>query len=161
MQAYSINDMRPVFSMRDQVTTALAAALGHVWDLIETAPQPEERLEMIYAWVEDWDKTWTGIHSWWKYVDNNRITIPKVHNKCMCNYTEESAMCQNLLAPGAIAIADLQCPVEQRQVHIDDIFKDYQERATDEVNKLENDKGDHPPNPDPLKTGTPAPKVNL
>ncbi|KIO01222.1 hypothetical protein M404DRAFT_28954 [Pisolithus tinctorius Marx 270] len=228
MQAYSVNDVRPMFSMRDQATTALAAALGHVWDLIETAPQPEERLEMIYVWVEDWDKTWTGIRSWWKYVDDNGITVPKVCDECMCDYTEESAMCQNLLVPGAIAIADLQHPVEQRRVHIDNIFEDYQERvelraqleeerltrepsmhthrqsataigegqgctpsdteagessggagrpvrrqtdstgkgkgkekATDEVDELENDEGDRPPNPDPSKTGAPAPKVDL
>ncbi|KIO02722.1 hypothetical protein M404DRAFT_27638 [Pisolithus tinctorius Marx 270] len=197
MQAYSVNDAHPVFSMRDQATTVLAAALGHVWDLIETVPQPEERLEMIYVWVEDWDKTWTGIRSWWKYVDDNGITVPKVRDECMCDYTEESAMCQNLLVPGAIAIADLRRPVEQRRVHIDDIFEDYQERvelraqlkverltrepsvrtrrqsatatgegqgckgkgkekATDEVDELENDEGDCPPNPDPSNTGAPA-----
>ncbi|KIO00915.1 hypothetical protein M404DRAFT_29120 [Pisolithus tinctorius Marx 270] len=197
MQAYSVNNMRPVFSMRDQATTALAAALGHVWDLIEMAPQPEERLETIYVWVEDWDKTWTSIHSWWKYVDDNGITILKVHDKCMCDYTEESAMCQNLLVLGAIAVADLWCPVEQRRVHIDNIFEDYQERvelraqleaerltressmhmrrqaatatgkgkgkekATDEVDELENNEGDRLPNPDPLKTGAPTPKVDL
>ncbi|KIN94078.1 hypothetical protein M404DRAFT_35415 [Pisolithus tinctorius Marx 270] len=173
--------------MRDQVTTVLTAALGHIWDLIKTAPQPEERLETIYVWVEDWDKTWTSIRSWWKYVDDNGITVPKVRDECMCDYTEESAMCQNLLVPGAIAIADLRHPVEQRQVHIDDIFEDYQERqrqqvkvkaarpatlkqgskgkgkekATDEVDELENDEGDRPPNPDPSKTGAPAPKVDL
>ncbi|KAI5997848.1 hypothetical protein F5J12DRAFT_785063 [Pisolithus orientalis] len=209
MQAYSVNNMHPVFSMRDQATMALAAALGHVWDLIKVAPWPEESLETIYAWVEDWDKTW-------------------VHNKCMHDYTKESAMCQNLLVPGAITITDLQCPVEQSWIHIDNIFEDYQERvelrvqleaerltrepsmctcrqaamaigegqscmpsdtgagessrgtggqvrpqtdstgkgkskekATDEVNELENDEGDCPPNPDPLKTGTPAPEANL
>ncbi|KIN97968.1 hypothetical protein M404DRAFT_31789 [Pisolithus tinctorius Marx 270] len=129
MQAYSINDVHPMFSMRDQATTALAAALGHVWDLIEAVPQPEERLDMIYMWVEDWDKTWASICSWWKYVDNNGITILKVHDKCMCDYTEESAMCQNLLVLGAITITDLWCPVEQRQIHMDDIFEDYQERV--------------------------------
>ncbi|KAI6006571.1 hypothetical protein F5J12DRAFT_782836 [Pisolithus orientalis] len=218
MQAYSINDMCPMFSMRDQATTVLTAALGHVWDLIKVVPQPEESLGTIYAWVEDWDKTWASIHSWWRYVNDNGISILKVHDKCMCNYTEESAMCQNLLVLGAIAIADLQCPVEQRWIHIDDIFEDYQERvelrvqleaerltrepsmhmhrqaamvigegqgcmpsdtgagessretggqvrqqmdstgkgkgkekATDEVDKLENDEGNCPPNPDPLK----------
>ncbi|KAI6140756.1 hypothetical protein BKA82DRAFT_35101 [Pisolithus tinctorius] len=129
MQAYSVNDVRPVFSMRDQATTALAAALGHVWDLIEVAPQPEESLDMIYAWVEDWDKTWAIIRSWWQYVNDNGITVLKVHDECMREYTEESVMCQNLLVPGAIAIADLQCPVEQRCIHIDDIFEDYQERV--------------------------------
>ncbi|KIN94257.1 hypothetical protein M404DRAFT_35265 [Pisolithus tinctorius Marx 270] len=218
MQAYSINDMCPVFSMRDQVTTALAAALGHVWNLIEVAPQPEERLETIYAWVEDWDKTWASIRLWWKYVNNNRISVPKVRDECMRDYTEESVMCQSLLVLGAIAIADLHHPVEQRWIHIDDIFEDYQERvelraqleaerlarepsmrtrrqaatmigqgqgcvpsnteagessrgtgqpvreqtdstgkgkgkekATDEVDELENDEGEHPPNPDPSK----------
>ncbi|KIO01806.1 hypothetical protein M404DRAFT_28303 [Pisolithus tinctorius Marx 270] len=35
------------------------------------------------------------------------------------------------------------------------------EKATDEVNELENDEGDHPPNPDPSKTGTLAPEVDL
>ncbi|KIN97690.1 hypothetical protein M404DRAFT_32039 [Pisolithus tinctorius Marx 270] len=206
MQAYSVNNVRPMFSMRDQATMVLTAALGHVWDLIEMVPQPEERLETIYGWVEDWDKTWTSIHSWWKYIDDNGITIPKVHNECMHDYTEESVMCQNLLVLGAIAIVDLRCPVEQRRVHIDDIFKDYQERqwqqvkvkavhpvtlkqgglrgwggagrrvrrqtdstgkgkgkekATDEVDELENNEGDCPPNPDPLKTGTLAPKVDF
>ncbi|KIN93682.1 hypothetical protein M404DRAFT_35858 [Pisolithus tinctorius Marx 270] len=129
MQAYSVNDARPVFSMRDQATTALAAALGHVWNLIEAAPQPEERLETIYAWVQDWDKTWASIHSWWKYIDDNGISVPKVRDECMRDYTEESAMCQSLLVPGAIAITDLCCPVEQRRIHIDDIFEDYQERV--------------------------------
>ncbi|KIN93143.1 hypothetical protein M404DRAFT_36356 [Pisolithus tinctorius Marx 270] len=219
MQAYSVNDVCPVFSMRDQATTALAAALGHVWDLIEGAPQPEERLETIYAWVEDWDKTWASIHSWWKYVDDNRISVPKVHDECMHNYTKESAMCQSLLVPGAIAITNLCRPVEQRRIHINDIFEDYQERvelrvqleverltrepsmlmrrqaamavgegqghmpsdteagesssgtgqqvrqqtegtgkgkgkekATDEVDELENNEGKHPLNPDPSKT---------
>ncbi|KIN94469.1 hypothetical protein M404DRAFT_35036 [Pisolithus tinctorius Marx 270] len=228
MQAYSVNDTRPVFSMRDQATTALAAALGHVWNLIEAVPQPEERLETIYAWVEDWDKTWASIHSWWKYVDDNRISMLKVRNECMCDYTKESAMCQSLLVPGAIAIADLRRPVEQRRIYIDDIFEDYQERvelrvqleaerlarepsmrthrqaammigegqgctpsdteagessrgtgqpvreqtdstgkgkgkekATDEVNELENDEGEHPPNPDPSKAGALAPDPNL
>ncbi|KAI5988843.1 hypothetical protein F5J12DRAFT_786781 [Pisolithus orientalis] len=192
MQVYSINDVHPMFSMRDQETMALTVALGHVWDLIEVVPQPEESLETIYAWVEDWDKTW-------------------VHDECMHDYTKESAMCQNLLVLGAIAIANLQHPVEQRWIHIDDIFKDYQERvelrvqaamaigegqgcmpsntgageslrgtggqgrqqmdstgkgkgkekATDEVDKLENNEGNHPPNPDPLKTGALAPKANL
>ncbi|KAI6035021.1 hypothetical protein F5J12DRAFT_778606 [Pisolithus orientalis] len=194
MQAYSINNMHPVFSMRDQATMVLTAALGHVWDLIKVAPQPEESLETIYVWVEDWDKT--------------------------------RNFCTEVL--GAIAITDLQHPVEQRQIHINDIFEDYQERvelrvqleaerltrepsmcmcrqattaigegqgcmpsntgagessrgtggqvrqqmdstgkgkgkekATDEVNKLENNEGNCPPNPDPLKTGTPAPKANL
>ncbi|KAI5991755.1 hypothetical protein F5J12DRAFT_786298 [Pisolithus orientalis] len=228
MQAYSINDVHPMFSMRDQVTMALTVALGHVWDLIEVVPQPEESLETIYAWVEDWDKTWASICSWWRYINDNGISISKVHNECMHDYTKESAMCQNLLVLGAIAIADLQHPVEQRWIHINDIFEDYQERvelrvqleaerltrepsmcmhrqaamaigegqgcmpsntgageslrgtggqgrqqmdstgkgkgkekATDEVDELGNDKGNHPPNPDPLKTGALAPKANL
>ncbi|KAI5998500.1 hypothetical protein F5J12DRAFT_784844 [Pisolithus orientalis] len=93
---------------------ALTAALRHVWDLIK---------------VEDWDKTWASICSWWKYVDNNGITVPKVHNKCMHDYTKESVMCQNLLVPGAITIADLWHPVEQRWIHINDIFNNYQERV--------------------------------
>ncbi|KIO04671.1 hypothetical protein M404DRAFT_26131 [Pisolithus tinctorius Marx 270] len=129
MQAYSVNDTCPVFSMKDQATTALSEALGHIWDLIEMAPQPEESLDMIYAWVEDWDKTWAGICSWWKYINDNGITILKVCNECMWDYTEESAMCQNLLVPGVITITDLQCPVEKRWIHIDDIFEDYQERV--------------------------------
>ncbi|KIN93419.1 hypothetical protein M404DRAFT_36126 [Pisolithus tinctorius Marx 270] len=115
----------------------------------------------------------------------------------MRDYTEESAMCQSLLVPGAIAIADLRRPVEQRRIHIDDIFEDYQERvelraqleaerstrepsmrtrrqsatatgkgkgkekATDEVDELENDEGEHPPNPDPSKTGAPAAEADL
>ncbi|KIN99888.1 hypothetical protein M404DRAFT_29937 [Pisolithus tinctorius Marx 270] len=210
MQAYSVNDAHPMFSMRDQVTMALAAALGHVWNLIEAVPQPEERLETIYAWVEDWDKTWASIHSWWKYVNDNGISMLKVRDECMRDYTEESAMCQSLLVLGAIAIADLRRPVEQRWIHIDDIFADYQERvelraqleaerltrepsmhtrrqaamtigegqgcapsdteagkgkgkekATDEVDELENDEGEHLPNPDPSKTGAPAPDANL
>ncbi|KAI6003261.1 hypothetical protein F5J12DRAFT_783687 [Pisolithus orientalis] len=110
------------------VTMALAAALGCVWDLIEVVPQPEESLETIYVWVEDWDKTRASIWSWWRYINDNGISVPKVHNKCMCDYTEESVMCQNFLVLGAIAIADLWHPVEQRQIHISDIFKDYQER---------------------------------
>ncbi|KIO13858.1 hypothetical protein M404DRAFT_18122 [Pisolithus tinctorius Marx 270] len=129
MQAYSINNACPMFSMRDQATMVLAAALGHIWDLIEGAPQPEERLEIIYVWVEDWDKTWASICSWWKYVDNNGISMPKVRDECMCDYTEESVMCQSLLVLGAIAIANLHRPVEQRWIHIDDIFEDYQERV--------------------------------
>ncbi|KAI5989185.1 hypothetical protein F5J12DRAFT_786696 [Pisolithus orientalis] len=235
MQAYSVNDVPPVFSMRDQATMVLTAALGHVWDLIKAAPQPEESLETIYVWVEDWDKTWVhkpsmvaSICSWWRYINDNGISVPKVCDECMCDYTEESVMCQNLLVPGAIAITDLQCPVEQRWIHIDDIFKDYQERvelraqlkaerltrdpsmhmhrqaamaigegqgcvpsdtgagessrgtggqgrqqtdstgkgkckekATDKVDKLENDEGDCPPNPDPSKTGALAPEANL
>ncbi|KAI5994594.1 hypothetical protein F5J12DRAFT_785778 [Pisolithus orientalis] len=207
MQAYSSNNAHPIFSMRDQVTMALLEALGHIWVLIKMVPQPEESLDMIYMWVEDWDKTWAGIHSWWKYIDDNRITVLKVHDECMHNYTEESVMCQNILVLGAIAIADLWHPVEQRQIHIDDIFKDYQERielrvqlkverltrepsmckgkgkekvhptlqetlsvtvniqkilqATDKVDELENNEGECPPNPDPLKTGALAPKANL
>ncbi|KAI5998927.1 hypothetical protein F5J12DRAFT_895326 [Pisolithus orientalis] len=129
MQAYSINNACPMFSMRDQATTALTAALGHIWDLIEGVPQPEERLETIYVWVEDWDKTWASICLWWKYIDNNGISVPKVCNECMHNYTGESVMCQSLLVLGAIAITNLRCPVEQRQIHINDIFEDYQERV--------------------------------
>ncbi|KAI6003472.1 hypothetical protein F5J12DRAFT_783542 [Pisolithus orientalis] len=44
--------------MRDQAITLLVAALRHVRVLINTAPQPEESLEAIYKWVEDWDQTW-------------------------------------------------------------------------------------------------------
>ncbi|KIN94847.1 hypothetical protein M404DRAFT_34627 [Pisolithus tinctorius Marx 270] len=73
--------------------------------------------------------TVASIRSWWKYVDDNGIPVPKVRDGCMRDYTEESAMCQSLLVPGAIAIADLHRPVEQRRIHIDDIFKDYQERV--------------------------------
>ncbi|KAI6030674.1 hypothetical protein F5J12DRAFT_779769 [Pisolithus orientalis] len=234
MQAYSINNMCPMFSMRDQVTTVLTTALGHIWELIEAVPQPEESLETVYVWVEDWDKTWVtkpstvaSIHSWWRYVNDNGISIPKVCDKCMHDYTKESVMCQNLLVLGAIAIADLWCPVEQRWIYIN-IFEDYQERvelraqleaerltrepstcmcrqaamaigegqgcapsdtgageslrgtggqvrqhtdstgkgkgkekAMDKVNELENDEGDHPPNPDPSKAGAPAPYANL
>lgn len=47
----------------------------------------------------------------------------------MREFTEELTMRQNLLVLGAIAIADLQHPVEQRRIHIDDIFEDYQERV--------------------------------
>ncbi|KAI5996827.1 hypothetical protein F5J12DRAFT_895973 [Pisolithus orientalis] len=159
----------------------------HIWDLIKTVPQPEESLETIYMWVEDWDKTWASIHSLWN---------------------EESMMHKNLLIQGAIAIADLHHPVEQRCIQINNIFKDYQERvelrhnlrlrgweenlqcvcmdrqqgavieggqetdrwskqgkgkekATEEVNELEDNEDKCPPNPDPSKTGTPAPEVNL
>ncbi|KIN93985.1 hypothetical protein M404DRAFT_35489 [Pisolithus tinctorius Marx 270] len=35
------------------------------------------------------------------------------------------------------------------------------EKATDKVDELENDKGEHPPNPDPSKTGALAPDANL
>ncbi|KIO09236.1 hypothetical protein M404DRAFT_22414 [Pisolithus tinctorius Marx 270] len=55
--------------------------------------------------------------------------MPKVCDECMRDYTEESAMCQSLLVLGAITIANLHHPVEQRQIHIDDIFEDYQERV--------------------------------
>lgn len=70
-----------------------------------------------------------GIHSWWKYINDHGITIPKVRDACMQKFTEELTMHQNLLVLGAIAITDLWHPVEQRWIHIDDIFKDYQERV--------------------------------
>ncbi|KAI5993792.1 hypothetical protein F5J12DRAFT_785921 [Pisolithus orientalis] len=168
MQAYSVNNTHPVFSMRDQVATALAATLGHVWDLIEMVPQPEERLEMIYAWVEDWDKIWTGIHSWWKYIDNNGITIPKVCNKCMHDYTKESAMCQNLLSgEGRVERAARGGEVDKGTfyAHTQSGSNNNstgkgkgKEKATDKVDELENNEGNRPPNPDPSKTGAPAPE---
>ncbi|KIO11047.1 hypothetical protein M404DRAFT_20576 [Pisolithus tinctorius Marx 270] len=129
MQAYSIRDARPVFSMRDQAIISLSAALRHVRVLIDTAPQPEESLEAIYEWVADWDQTWAGIYSWWKYVDENEISILKVRDANLRDMTEESAMEQNKVIPAVIAIADLRWPEGQRRFHIDDVFEDYQERV--------------------------------
>ncbi|KAI6148027.1 hypothetical protein BKA82DRAFT_35732 [Pisolithus tinctorius] len=100
MQAYSICNTRPVFSMRDQAIISLSAALRHVRVLIDTAPQPEESLEAIYEWVADWDQTWAGIYSWWKYVDENKISIPKVHDANLRDMTKESTMEQNELMNG-------------------------------------------------------------
>ncbi|KIN98241.1 hypothetical protein M404DRAFT_31602, partial [Pisolithus tinctorius Marx 270] len=128
MQAYSIRDARPVFSMRDQAIISLSAALRHVRVLIDTAPQPEESLEAIYEWVVDWDQTWAGIYLWWKYIDKNEISILKVHDANLRDMTEESTMEQNEVIPAVIAIADLCQPEGQRRFHIDDVFEDYQER---------------------------------
>ncbi|KIN97273.1 hypothetical protein M404DRAFT_32490 [Pisolithus tinctorius Marx 270] len=127
MQAYLIHDARPVCSMRDQAITSLSAAFRHVRVLIDTAPQPKESLEAIYEWVEDWDQTWAGIYSWWKYVDKNKISIPKVCDANLHDVTEESAIQQNEVIPAVIAIADLRQREGQRRFNIDDLFKDYQE----------------------------------
>ncbi|KIO04696.1 hypothetical protein M404DRAFT_26171 [Pisolithus tinctorius Marx 270] len=59
------------------------------------ALQPEESLEAIYEWVGDWDQTWAGIYSWWKYVDENEISIPKVRDANLHEMTEESTIRQN------------------------------------------------------------------
>ncbi|KAI6000319.1 hypothetical protein F5J12DRAFT_894769 [Pisolithus orientalis] len=129
MQAYSIHNVQPVCSMRDQAITSLSAVLRHVRVLINTAPQPEESLEAIYEWAEDWDQTWAGIYSWWKYVNENKISILKVHNANLCDMTEESAIQKNEAIPTAIAIADLQQPEGQCRFNINDLFEDYQEQV--------------------------------
>ncbi|KIN95014.1 hypothetical protein M404DRAFT_34533 [Pisolithus tinctorius Marx 270] len=113
--------------MRDQAITLLSAVLRHIRVLIDTVPQPEESLEAIYEWVEDWDQTWAGIYSWWKYVDKNKISILKVHDANLCDMTEESTIWQNKVIPVAIAIADLWQPEGQHRFNIDDLFEDYQE----------------------------------
>ncbi|KIO06291.1 hypothetical protein M404DRAFT_24569 [Pisolithus tinctorius Marx 270] len=59
------------------------------------APQPKESLEAIYEWVGDWDQTWAGIYLWWKYIDENKISIPKVCDANLHDMTEESLMEQN------------------------------------------------------------------
>ncbi|KIO13853.1 hypothetical protein M404DRAFT_18113 [Pisolithus tinctorius Marx 270] len=133
MQAYSIHDAQPVFSMRDQAITSLSAALRHVRVLIDTAPQPEESLEAIYEWVGDWDQTWAGIYLWWKYIDENKISIPKVCDTNLHDMTKESTIWQNEVIPVAIAIADLQCPEGQCRFNIDDLFEDYQEWVEERV----------------------------
>ncbi|KIN97382.1 hypothetical protein M404DRAFT_32362 [Pisolithus tinctorius Marx 270] len=91
------------------------------------APQPEESLEAIYEWVKDWDQVWAGIYSWWKYVDKNKISIPKVCDANLHNMTKESVMQQNEMILAAIAIADLHWPEGQRRFHINDVFEGYQE----------------------------------
>ncbi|KIN95178.1 hypothetical protein M404DRAFT_34365 [Pisolithus tinctorius Marx 270] len=106
------------------------------------APQPKESLEAIYEWVGDWDQTWAGIYSWWKYIDENKLSIPKVHDTNLRDMTEESAIWQNEVIPVAIAIADLQQPEGQRRFNIDDLFEDYQEWATSEEDKLADDVDD-------------------
>ncbi|KIO05054.1 hypothetical protein M404DRAFT_25682 [Pisolithus tinctorius Marx 270] len=115
--------------MRDQAIISLSAALRHVRVLIDTAPQPKESLEAIYEWVADWDQTWASIYSWWKYVNENEISIPKVRDANLRDMTEESTMEQNEVIPAVIAIADLHRPEGQRRFHIDDVFEDYQERV--------------------------------
>ncbi|KIO14829.1 hypothetical protein M404DRAFT_17691 [Pisolithus tinctorius Marx 270] len=119
--------------MRDQAITSLSAALRHIRVLIETAPQPEESLEAIYEWVGDWDQTWAGIYLWWRYVDENKLSIPKVRNTNLRDMTEESVIWQNKVIPGVIAIADLRRPEGQWRFHIDDIFEDYQEQVEERV----------------------------
>ncbi|KIO11368.1 hypothetical protein M404DRAFT_20814 [Pisolithus tinctorius Marx 270] len=127
MQAYSIHNARPVFSMRDQAIISLSAALRHVRVLIDTVLQPKESLEAIYEWVADWDQTWAGIYSWWKYVDKNKISILKVHDANLCDMTKETAIQQNEVIPVVIAIADLRQPEGQRRFLINNVFEDYQE----------------------------------
>ncbi|KAI5988309.1 hypothetical protein F5J12DRAFT_786884 [Pisolithus orientalis] len=133
MQAYSIHDAQLVCSMRDQAITLLLAALRHIRVLIDTVPQPEESLEAIYEWAEDWDQTWAGIYSWWKYVHENKISILKVCNANLCDMTKESAIWQNEVIPAAIAIVDLQWPEGQCRFNINDLFKDYQEWVEERV----------------------------
>ncbi|KIO04283.1 hypothetical protein M404DRAFT_26480 [Pisolithus tinctorius Marx 270] len=113
--------------MRDQAITSLSAALRHVRVLIDTVPQPKESLEVIYEWVEDWDQTWAGIYSWWKYINKNKVSIPKVRDANLHNMTEESAIRQNEVILVAIAIVDLRQPEGQCRFNVDDLFEDYQE----------------------------------
>ncbi|KAI5997272.1 hypothetical protein F5J12DRAFT_895917 [Pisolithus orientalis] len=115
--------------MRDQAITSLLAALRHVRVLIDTVPQPKESLEAIYEWVEDWDQTWAGIYSWWKYIDENKISILKVCNANLHDLTKESAIWQNEAIPVAIAIVDLWQPEGQHRFNINNLFKDYQEQV--------------------------------
>ncbi|KAI5982897.1 hypothetical protein F5J12DRAFT_899937 [Pisolithus orientalis] len=126
--------------MRDQAITLLVAALRHVRVLINTVPQPEESLEVIYKWVEDWDQTWAGIYLWWKYIDENKISILKVCDTNLHDMTEESVIWQNKAIPGVITIVDLQWPEGQHRFNIDDLFEDYQEwveeRAQMEAERL-------------------------
>ncbi|KAI6015151.1 hypothetical protein F5J12DRAFT_890501 [Pisolithus orientalis] len=112
--------------MRDQAITLLSAALRHVRVLINTVPWPKESLEAIYKWVEDWDQTWAGIYLWWKYIDENKISILKVHDANLCDMTEEATIQQNDVIPVAIAIADLQQPEGQHRFNINDLFEDHQ-----------------------------------
>ncbi|KIN99103.1 hypothetical protein M404DRAFT_30722 [Pisolithus tinctorius Marx 270] len=91
------------------------------------APQPKESLEAIYMWVGDWVQTWAGIYSWWKYINENKLSIPKVHDTNLHDMTGESAIQQNKVILVVIAIADLCWPEGQRRFHINDVFEDYQE----------------------------------
>ncbi|KAI6002394.1 hypothetical protein F5J12DRAFT_894161 [Pisolithus orientalis] len=68
-----------------------------------------------------------GIYLWWKYINENKISIPKVHNANLCDMTKESMIWQNEAIPTAIAIADLWQPEGQCRFNIDDLFEDYQE----------------------------------
>ncbi|KIO00607.1 hypothetical protein M404DRAFT_29306 [Pisolithus tinctorius Marx 270] len=70
-----------------------------------------------------------GIYSWWRYVDENKLSILKVRDTNLCDMTEESTIQQNEVILGVIAIADLRRPKGQRRFHINDIFEDYQERV--------------------------------
>ncbi|KAI6025597.1 hypothetical protein F5J12DRAFT_889477 [Pisolithus orientalis] len=54
-----------------------------------------------------------GIYLWWKYIDENKISILKVHDANLCNMTKEFAIQQNEAIPGAIAI-DYHEQVEER-----------------------------------------------
>ncbi|KAI6025700.1 hypothetical protein F5J12DRAFT_889595 [Pisolithus orientalis] len=92
-------------------------------------PWPKESLEAIYEWVEDWDQTWAGIYSWWKYIDENKISIPKVCDANLHDMTKESAIWQNEVILEAIAIADLWWPEGQHRFIIDDLVEDYQEQV--------------------------------
>ncbi|KAI5986966.1 hypothetical protein F5J12DRAFT_787159 [Pisolithus orientalis] len=150
MQAYSINNACPVFSMRDQVATALAATLGHVWDLIEMVPQPEERLEMIYVWVEDWDKIW-NYHT---KVEQRRVHI----NNIFEDYQERVEL-RAQLEVERLTREPSMCTHSQAATTTGK--GKGKEKVTDEVDELENNEGNHPPNPDPSKAGAPAPEVNL
>ncbi|KAI5997864.1 hypothetical protein F5J12DRAFT_895723 [Pisolithus orientalis] len=107
--------------MRDQAITLLSAALRHIRVLINTVPWPEESLEVIYEWVEDWDQTW--------YIDKNKISIPKVCNANLHDMTEESMIQQNEVIPAAIAIADLWWPEGQHRFNINNLVEDYQEQV--------------------------------
>ncbi|KAI6025672.1 hypothetical protein F5J12DRAFT_889556 [Pisolithus orientalis] len=162
MQAYSINDMRPVFSMEAQAVASLTGVLKCTRRLTRAVPQPEEMLEIIYKWVDKWDADAT-IYLWWKYVDNHEIAMPDLDGHCLQELTEQSAFKNNLFIVGAIVITDLWQPEGQRQFLVEDVFKDYQERvkewvhleaerlAINKVDKLERNQGDNPPNPGPSR----------
>ncbi|KIO01572.1 hypothetical protein M404DRAFT_28598 [Pisolithus tinctorius Marx 270] len=97
------------------------------------ALQPKESLEVIYEWVGDWDQMWAGIYLWWKYIDENKISILKVCDANLCDMTKETAMQQNKVILVVIAIADLHQPEGQQRFHIDDVCEDYLEWVKERV----------------------------
>ncbi|KIN99494.1 hypothetical protein M404DRAFT_30365 [Pisolithus tinctorius Marx 270] len=135
--------------MRDQAITSLSAALRYIRVLINTAPWPKESFEVIYKWVEDWDQTW--------YINENKISIPKVRNANLCDMTKESVIQQNKVIPVAIAIVDLWQPEGQHRFNIDNLFEDYQEWATSKedelVDDVDDDEGDGEGKPGPFVKG--------